>query len=820
MKILLATLCVLAVSLPCLADDAKKSYDDTVSGLEAHEGYFAWYWDAAKGKVWLAIDHFDHEFLYVTYLSRGLGSNDVGLDRGQIAGEYVVSFRRVGPKVLMFQKNYSQRAVSEETAIQRSATESFAASILWGFEVTAEKDGKVLVDITDFLLRDARDVVGALKNAGQGSFKPEASRSTLDLAGCGSFPMNTEFESILTFTTDSAGDEVSRVTPTPNAVTVQVHHSLVKLPEDGYKPRAWDVRAGYFTHEYADYATPLSEPLVKRFITRHRLEKKDPGAEVSEAFEPIVYYVDAAAPQPIRQALIDGASWWTKAFEAAGFRNAFRVEVMPDTASFMDLRYNTIQWIHRSSRGWAYGSSVTDPRTGEVLKGHVTLGSLRARQDYLIAEGLLQPYESESDPLIDSTNPMQELALARLRQLAAHEVGHTLGLEHNYVASTLGRASVMDYAYPLVKLADDGSIDLSEAYGVGIGEWDKAAIVYGYKQFAEGTDQDSALSTILDSVYGSGLNLLTDQDARPEGSMHPRAHLWDNGADAAQELARLLELRAVLLDNFAENAITEGTPMVMLEEPLVPIYLYHRYQIEACAKMLGGLDYNLSVRGSGPQTNTPVSEDDQWRALETLLHCVEPENLTLPDTILSLLPPQTTGLPREREIFKRRTGDAFDPLTAAENVADMVARLILNADRCARLVEQHGRLGMKPGLEDVIDALTRATWKSPRQDGFAADIQRVVDMAVLNRWLRLAANSNASPQVRAVAAYKLHELNQWISFELDRTKDPAQRAHLFRASALIERFAQHPSEFEQYDTPPPPAGAPIGTGWPPTCDYE
>jgi hypothetical protein len=811
---------LMATALPCLAAGETKSIADATSGMTARPGFFRYYWDEAKGKIWLEIDRFDQEFLYVTYLSRGLGANDVGLDRGQIAGEYVVYFRRIGPKVLLVQKNYSYRATEGGPAAERAAAESFAASVLWGFEVSAQDGGRVLVDATDFLLRDARDVVGALRRSGQGSFKLDASRSAFDLEGCGSFPLNTEFESILTFTADSAGPLVASVTPTADAVTLQMHHSLVQLPDSGYTPRPWDVRCGYFASEYADYSSPLTEPLVKRFIARHRLVKKNPGAARSEVVTPIVYYVDPAAPEPMRQALIDGARWWSQAFEAAGFINAFRVEIMPDSASFLDLRYNTIQWIHRSTRGWAYGATVSDPRTGEILKGHVTLGSLRARQDYLIAEGLLQPYESESDPFVDSTNPMQEMALARLRQLAAHEVGHTLGLQHNYIASTQNRASVMDYAYPFAVLGKDGSVDLSQAYGVGVGEWDKAAIVYGYAQFPQGADVDSALAAVLDSVYATGLKFVSDADARPEGSAQPHAHLWDNGPDAPAELERLLKLRAALLNNFAETAIPEGAPMVMLEEAFAPIYLFHRYQIEACAKVLGGLEYGLALRGSGPQTSTPVSSDDQWRALKTLLACLKPEELAIPDTILALLPPQTTGLPREREIFKRRTGDTFDPLTAAENIADLVARMILNPDRAARLVEQHGRLDLHPSLEETIDQLLSQTWKAAREDGFAADIQRVVDHAVLERLIGLAASRDASPQVRAVASFKLDELNQWIAQELDRVSDPAQSAHLARAAALIARFTQDPDKFEFYEPPAPPAGSPIGVSWHYGCDYE
>jgi hypothetical protein len=796
-------------------DDEPKTIAAKTEAMDVAAGFFTYYWDKTAGKVWLEIEKFDEEFLYVTYVSRGLGSNDVGLDRGQISDSYIVYLRRVGPKVLMMQKNYDYRAPDGDAAAIAAVDEAFAVSTLWGFEVEAEENGRVLVDATDFLLRDARDVIGSMRRSRQGSFKLESSRSAIDLEGCGSFPLNTEFESILTFTTDSAGSYVQSVTPTSNAVTIQIHHSLVQLPDDGYSARTWDPRCGYFGGEYMDYSAPITEPITKRFIARHRLEKKDPTAAMSEPVEPLIYYVDRGAPEPMRSALIEGAQWWNQAFEAAGFIDAFRVELMPEDASPMDLRYNTIQWVHRSTRGWSYGSSVSDPRTGEILKGHITLGSLRARQDYLIAEGLLQPY----DGTMDSTNPMTEMALARLRQLSCHEVGHTLGLRHNYIASTQNRASVMDYAYPYVQLDSAGNIDLSEAYAVDMGAWDKAAIVYGYSQFPEGADEDSALGSVLDSVYASGLLYVTDGDARSWSSSHPYAHLWDNGADAADELVRLLKVRAKLLNDFSEKAIPEGTPMQMLEETLVPIYLFHRYQIEACAKILGGVDYGLALRGAGPQTSTPVSAENQWRALKALLMCIEPEVLVISDTLLKLLPPQTTGIPRSREIFERRTGSNFDPLTAAENVADMVVRMILQSDRAARLVEHNSRLGLKPSLAEVIDRLFDVTWKAYREPGFGAEIQRVVDNVVMDRLIRLAANKGASAQVRAIARLKLDLLNAWIGDELKLSPDVSQTAHLSQAGALISRYLDDPEEFDFYEQLDPPAGSPIGEFSHYGCDY-
>jgi hypothetical protein len=418
-------------------------------------GYFNLYWDAKAGKMWLEIDKWDAEFLYQSSLAAGVGSNDIGLDRGQLGGTRIVRFERSGPKVLLVQENLSFRAVSNDADEKRALHDSFAESVIWGFTAAGEENGRVLVDATEFYLRDAHGVVTALKRTKQGAYKLDGSRSAIYLANTKNFPLNTEVEATLTFTGDEPGKWVKDVTPDATAITVREHHSFVQLPPGGYKTREYDPRSSFYGVSYMDYATPVSEPIVKRFTARHRLEKKDPAAAMSEPVEPIIYYLDRGAPEPIRTALLEGARWWNQAFEAAGYKNAFRVEMLPEGADMLDLRYNVIQWVHRATRGWSYGVSVVDPRTGEIIKGHVTLGSLRVRQDYLIAEGLLAPYEKGK-----SVSPtMQEMALARLRQLAAHEVGHTLGLMHNYSASTVNRSSVMDYPPPVAKLAANGTID-------------------------------------------------------------------------------------------------------------------------------------------------------------------------------------------------------------------------------------------------------------------------------------------------------------------------------------------------------------------------
>ncbi|HRD82833.1 MAG TPA: DUF5117 domain-containing protein, partial [Saprospiraceae bacterium] len=525
---------------------AQTSISSKTAGMKAFDGYFRFYWDEKEGRIWLEINRWDEEILYVNSLAAGVGSNDIGLDRNQLGDTRIVKFHRVGPKVLLIQPNYDFRAVSNNADERRSVADAFAQSAIWGFKVEAEENGRVLVDFTPFLLRDAHGVVARLKSSNQGTYRVEDSRSAIYMERTKNFPKNSEFEAAVTFTGEGAGAWLRSVAPTPESITVRMHHSLIELPDAGYKPRVYDPRSGYYAIQYQDYATPIDQPLVKRFIARHRLEKKDPNAKISEAVEPIVYYLDRGAPEPIKSALMEGAAWWNQAFEAAGYKNAFQVKELPADADPLDVRYNVINWVHRSTRGWSYGSTVSDPRTGEIIKGHVLLGSLRVRQDFLIAQGLIEAYEKGTQP-----DPrMLQMALARLRQLSAHEVGHTIGLMHNYISSVNDRASVMDYPHPYITLDALGNLDFSKAYATGIGAWDKRAIIYGYQHFPAGTDETKALQDILRETEKMNLPYLTDQDARPQGSAHPQAHLWDNGASAAAELRRLLEVRKTALGRF------------------------------------------------------------------------------------------------------------------------------------------------------------------------------------------------------------------------------------------------------------------------------
>jgi hypothetical protein len=785
-------------------NDSLKSIGQKTASMRSYKGFLTYYWDEKSGKIWLKIDRLDEEFLYVTYLSRGIGSNDIGLDRGQLGSTRVVKFIRSGPKILLLQPNYKYRANSTNLWEKKAIEESFAQSVIAGFKIGAQTGNHLLIDATDFLLRDSHNISGRLKETKQGDFSLDMNRSFIYLPRCKNFQRNSELEVLTTFSGTDPGNWLSTVVPDEEALTVYQHHSFVKLPDDGYQPRRYDPRSGYFGISYLDYSVPIDQPIRQQFIARHRLEKQIADAEMSPAKKPIIYYVDRGAPELIRSALLEGAGWWSEAFKSAGYTDAFRVELLPDDADPLDVRYNIIQWVHRSTRGWSYGSSVIDPRTGEIIKGHITLGSLRIRQDYLIAEGLLAPYTSVNS----QTNHLKDLALARIRQLSAHEVGHTLGLQHNFAASSSDRASVMDYPHPMVRLTSNDEIDISNAYDSGIGEWDKVTINYGYRQFK--SNEDEELTSIINNYIKSGMRYISDRDARPQGGAHPLAHLWDNNADAVSELERLIEIRQKLLSRFSEKNIPHNRPMAELETVLVPVYLLHRYQVQAAAKLLGGMDYSYAMRGDGQIINELVDPFKQREALNILLKTLSPQFLQLPEHILKLLPPHPPGYNRTRENFPSQTGITFDLLSVASTSAKISLDLLLHPHRAGRLIEFHSRDEDFPHFQEVLDKLLDLCWENDIDDGVAGEIQKTVQLQVMHRLMEIMTMQDINEQVKVFAFTAMNHIK---SISLQKSKDEIQtnRAHYMFVQNRILRFLEKPESFLTFQAPIAPPGQPIGT---------
>lgn len=781
--------------------------EEKTNGLKKYPGFLDFYWDENTGKIWLDINKLDTEMIYVTSLPAGLGSNDIGLDRGMLDETRIVKFSKVGRKVLMIVPNYNYRALTNDAAERRAVEQSFAQSAIWGFTAEAESNGHVLVDATDFVLRDVIRAGNRLKGLKQGSYLFDKSRSAIYLPRTKNFPFNTEIEATITLINNDGetGNYVGAVTPSPDAVTLRMHHSFIQLPDNDYQPRLFDARSGYFGISFFDYSSPVSDPIEKYYVCRHRLKKKDPAAAISDPVKPIVYYLDNGTPEPIRSALLEGASWWNQAFEAAGYRNAFQVKLLPDSADPMDVRYNVINWVHRATRGWSYGNSVTDPRTGEIIKGHVTLGSLRVRQDYLIAQGLLAPYETG----IPADDKMMRMALARLRQLSAHEVGHTIGLMHNYASSVSDRASVMDYPHPLVRLTANGSIDLSNAYDQKIGAWDKVAVTWGYQDFPAGTDVAKGLDNILRNAAQQGLQYIADRDARVAGGLHPQAHLWDNGTDAAMELKEVMKVRTAALAQFGEKSIRAGQPMAMLEDVLVPVYLFHRYQVEAATKVIGGMYYTYALRGDGQTVTRPVTKAEQLKTLHAVIDCLDPAALRIPDHIVKLIPPRPSGYNFTRELFKKRTGLAFDALAPAETAADLPLSLLFNTERLNRMIQYEvQQQGL--GVAEMINTLISKTWKAPRSNGMEKLIQLQTEQLLLTYLLAVSIDDNASFQTKAITQKALNDLKTYIQIQQKTSKDADYTAHL--AYALERMKAPEKAKPAIHKEIPP--GSPIG------CDVE
>ena len=770
--------------------------------LQKYKGYFNFEYSEKDDKLLLEVKDLDTEFLYVHSLTTGIGSNDVGLDRGQIGNEAVVKFIKAGNKLLLIQPNLKYRAITENALEKKSVEEAFATSVLYGFEIKEQKAGSYFIDLTPFLMEDAHGVSNRLKSGNHGSFSLNKSKSALSLDRTKAFPKNVEFEALLTYDGEATSQTLKDVLPNNNSITVTQHHSFVKLPDDNYKKREFDPRSGAIYISYLDYSTPVFEPIEKRYITRHRLEKKDPGKALSEAVEPIIYYLDPGTPEPVKSALLDGARWWNEAYEEIGYKNAFQVKMLPEGADPLDVRYNVIQWVHRSTRGWSYGASVIDPRTGEIIKGHVSLGSLRIRQDFLIAQALLNKPFAEND---GNHNKMMEMAIARIRQLSAHEVGHTLGFAHNFAASTNENSSVMDYPHPQFKIEND-EIVVEDAYSVGIGAWDKITVKYSYADLPSEVKEKEFLNGVLAEAKTQKLRFITDSDARASGGANAFGHLWDNGSSPTEGLSDLLEIRKKAISNFSVDNIRTGEAYSTLEDVFVPLYFLHRYQTEAVAKVIGGLDYSYAVKGDNQSIINTASVKDQKNALTVYLQTLDAEVLAIPKDKLDLFPPRAYGFDRSRESFKSNTGVAFDAFGAASTASDLSLQYLLHPERAARLIQQKVLDNSQLGLIEVLEELITASLKKTFKDPYLQEVQNTVNYNVLQHLFNLAVNKNSIPQVKASTNSAISSLQSWLE---SNSKSEVFRSQLLRE---IVRFKAEPELFTpMLQAPKIPDGSPIGS---------
>ena len=791
---------IITLAFLVFATSVHAQFLESKKDLKTHKGLFTFHYDEKSDNIYLEVKNLNEEFIYVHALKSGLGSNDIGLDRGQLGGTALVKFIKAGNKLLLIQPNQDYRAVTDNAAEKQAVEEAFAKSVLFGFEIKETKEDTYIIDLTPFLLEDTHGLVQRLKSNNEGTYKLDKDRSALAMKNTKAFPKNTEFEALLTFKGEPQGRNLRSVSPDASSISVVQHLSFVALPDDGYQPRAFDPRSGAISISFKDYATPVQDPIDKRLIIRHRLEKKNPELEVSEPVAPIIYYLDPGTPEPVRSALLEGASWWDQAFAGIGYKNAFQVKMLPEDADPLDLRYNVIQWVHRSTRGWSYGASVVDPRTGEILKGHVSLGSLRIRQDFMIAQALMNKPFANSDT---NYEPMLKLALSRIRQLAAHEVGHTLGFAHNFAASITNRSSVMDYPHPTLTLKN-GEVDFSDAYATGIGSWDKVTVSYSYGDVSKGMTEARYLNSILENAEREGLRFITDSDSRSVTGAHPDAHLWDTGNNAATALNAVLELRKKAIENFGIDNIRAGEPLTVLEDVFVPLYFYHRYQTEAASKSIGGMRYNYAVKGdTNQEILTLVPKKEQELALEAVLKTLQAPYLAIPKDILHLFPPRAFGYSRDRESFKGNTGITFDPLGAPETAAAMTLDFLLNAERANRIVAQHAWDTDMPQFSEILNKLIETTLRTNLKDSYFAEVQKTINYRVLEHLKQLAVNPDAIPQVKAEVTAALTDL----LFKIGISKDANDRY----MAQEIGRFIKDPDEFKPVSAPKIPDGSPIGS---------
>ncbi|MFL5608201.1 MAG: zinc-dependent metalloprotease [Gemmatimonadaceae bacterium] len=806
----LPTLAVRAQDTPAPTPTPGTTIAARTAGFERRDGFVPLYIDGRQGRLYAELPRESLRALFWVSLATGFGSNPVGLDRGASGDDQVVRFDRGGDRVLMVFENTRYRTSLDNAAHRRSVDESFPASTVASLPVLAEEGNRVLVDLSEVAYRDWNDVSGTLTRLNQGSYAVARDRSSIDRAHTRAYPTSSEIDVALTFATGGRpGPIMGRIAPDGRAFTIRQRLSLLPLPDASYRPRALDPRVGFYGVSFKDYGQPIQRPLEQRWISRHRLERVNPADPHSPIKNPIVYYVDAGIPEPVRQATLEGVRFWTEAFDRAGLTGGFRAELLPEGADPLDARYNVVQWENRNERGWSVGGSLGDPRTGEILKGMARMDSHRARTDYNIYAALLGADAAAADTAF---------VLARVRQVSAHEVGHTLGMQHNYIASTYERGSVMDYPAPRVRLGPSGDIDISMAYGRGPGDYDAWAVHWAYGIFPPATERDS-----LDAIVAEGLRkgylYLSDADARPDYASDPRTSLWDDASTPQEFLQHQTAVRRVALSRFGLRNIRAGEPVATLQERLAPLYFWHRFALNGVTKTIGGMTYANTIRGDAQTATHPISGAQQRAALSVLLAELQPSELAIPDTVLNLLGPRPSGYDGPvnnsnspvGELFRGRTDPAFDELSAARTLAQMIVDGILQRERAARLIAFATRGTNMLTLGETIDSVVARTWEV-RDAGATpkmAALRRVTQRAVADRLLALAADTDAAPEVRAVAEYEIARLRPMAQRQASNG-DTMNRAHWSSIAGDFARWIDRRELPRPTPTLQAPPGDPFG----------
>lgn len=753
-----------------------------------------------QGRVLLEVRAPGTTMIHTSTLVTGLGATSPLLDRGQMGDVSLVRFERHGPRVLLVRFNDVHTTSATGAAARRAVAESFPRSVLASFEIVEERDDVMVVDATAFVLGDNFGIADALRQAGRGRASLDRSRSVPLSTGTGAFPRNTELRALLTFTVEEPDAVLRRHAPDGRSVSFEHQHSFLALPSDGYRPRAFHPRAGTFPHVVFDFSQGLNTDYRRRWIWRWRLVPSDRAAyqrgELVTPVNPIVYYLDPAIPEPYRTAFIEGGMWWNRLFEAAGFRNAFRIEPLPAGADPMDARYNVIQWVHRSERGPSIGPSYRDPRTGELIRALVRMDSYRSLVNHDIWMGF-RPAAGANGLAFDS----EGMAMARRRQHAAHEIGHTLGFAHNFIAATHNRASVMDYPVPLVTLDSDGGIDLSRAYEPGPGAFDRFAVRYAYTWFPDAAAERAGLAAIVREADAAGLRFITGGHAGPDGAF-PDATTWVEGSNMLEALQRTLGVRARLIEAFDERALDPGEPYWFLNKRFAHVYLHHRTALQGAIKHIGGIEFSYALMGEPAVPVRRVPAEAQHAALDGILTAMDPRQLEVPDRIATLIPPQPHGWDDgwmwtgETAPIESDSGDVFNGLYVAHALAQEIADGLLHPERMNRALAAHNADAAYPGPDEVIAALIDRTW------GEAEDpVAMVAQRAALDALLDLAGDARSAPAVRALAERRLAVLQE--SLERRRRGDGIGQAHRETARRDIMRYFAGDDDSELRPRPEP-----------------